>query len=54
MIYKLVHLQNIDAKSLIYPVYDQNKTLIRLMIPSILWTADKTILNSRLTSKQWL
>ena len=52
MIYNLVHLQNIDAKSLIHPVYDQNKTRIRLMMPSILWTSDKKILNSRLTSKQ--
>ena len=54
MIYKLVYLQKIDAKSLIHPVYDQNKTQIGLMIPSILWTVDKKILNSRLTSKQLL
>ena len=54
MIYEDVCLQNIDAKSLIHPVYDQNKNQIGWMIPSILWTADKTILNIRLTSKQWL
>ena len=54
MVYKLVHPQNIDAKSLIYPVYDQNERQIRLIMPSILWKADKKILNSRLNSKQWL
>ena len=54
MVYKLVHLQNIDARILTHPVYDQNKTQIGCMMPSILWTADRTILNIRLTSKQWL
>ena len=52
MIYKLVYLQDIYDKSLIYPVYDQDKNQIGYMIPSILWTADRTILNSCLTSKQ--
>ena len=54
MIYKLVHLQNIDAKRLIHPIYDQDESQIRLMMPSILCTSDEKILNIRLTSRQWL
>ena len=54
MIYKLVYLQNIDAKILIYPVYDQNKNQIGWMIPSILWTVDEMIWNNCLDAKQWL
>ena len=53
MIYKLVHLQNIDAKSLIHPVYDQDKNQIGWMIPSILWTVEETIWSICLASKQW-
>ena len=30
MIHKLVHIQNIDDKSLIHPVYDQNKNKNRI------------------------
>ena len=54
MIYKPVYLQNIEAKSLIHSVYDQNKTQTGWMIPSILWIADRTIWNNCLTAKQWL
>ena len=54
MIYKLVHLQNIDDKILIHPVYDQNKSQIGWMILSILWTVDETIWNNCLDAKQWL
>ena len=54
MIYKLVHLQNIDAKILIHPIYDQNKNQIGWMILSILWTVDGMILDNCLDAKQCL